>query len=208
MGASVTVDLKEFTATLRKYAELSKRDPALICNTKAFIITRKAIYKMPKATKVQIKEDLMAKGRNGAPIAALLVNKARRAEGLKGLAGTAMAKAVAALIKARKIATLRGGNVDILKALAPHIDKNVTTGLERTTQGKPKGFATPAKVGFWVCQTLMQSIAGAKWDTRDTATPKATPAWQSAFNEEASSMEDYIFKKLTGTARKAGIKTN
>ncbi len=59
-GVTIKVDSREFTATLRKYALLSKRTPAEIVNRKAYFISRRAIWHTRKASVQGISYELNA----------------------------------------------------------------------------------------------------------------------------------------------------
>lgn len=209
-GATFRIDRREFDKTLKEYRQFSKRDAATICNTKGFYIARRATVETEKAKKSKIRADLMTEGRLPAPIAALIVNARRGAEGLQGLFGAAMRKAVNELIKARKVATLAAGWIPAIKAFEPLAEKR---GAPRQApqakiegQAGKKGYGTPAKEG-WRPKAILANLIGAKWDTAGTAEGVATPALQRAFDAEERSMKDYIERKLKESAKKAGIRT-
>jgi hypothetical protein len=206
-GASIKWDTREFDATLKRYAQLSKRDPAIICNTKAYFILRGALRNTPKASKARIKQDLMQIGRNGAPLAAAIINSGRK----PGLQGLALKRAIQNLIKIRRVATLKAGYIAGIQQLEPFVpSKRGAPPMDRGAKlvGKPKGWAKPASESSWKAVAAFANTGGAKWDTRDTATGKALPGIQQAYDDEERSMEKYIWDKLNDTARKAGIKTS
>lgn len=209
-SVSVKWDQREFNRTLRRYREFSKRDPDTIVNTKAFYILRRATIETPKATKAKIKSDLMTTGRAGAPIAALIVNARRKAEGLPGLSGDKMKKAMAALIRMRRIATLKSGWLWAIKDIEPFAEKRGAPRVDRSAKavGQRKGFGFPSKNSFWKAKAVFINRGGAAWDTRDTGSKIASAALQRAFDFEVQSMKAYIERKLRETADRAGIKHN
>ncbi len=56
---------REFTSTLRKYSQISKRKPKVICDTKAFYIARRATVETPSVDAGKIREFI---GRDGGAI--------------------------------------------------------------------------------------------------------------------------------------------
>lgn len=59
-AVTVRINTREFTPTLKKYAALSKRTPAEICNRKAYMINRRFIWNVRKAQAEDIKQELGA----------------------------------------------------------------------------------------------------------------------------------------------------
>jgi hypothetical protein len=59
-AVKVRIDTREFTSTLKRYAALSKRTPAEICNRKGFAITRRTIWYTHKADPQKIVQELGA----------------------------------------------------------------------------------------------------------------------------------------------------
>jgi hypothetical protein len=57
---TLRVNTREFTSTLKRYAALSKRTPAEICNRKAFAILRRAVWYTHKSSTDQIVHELGA----------------------------------------------------------------------------------------------------------------------------------------------------
>lgn len=209
-GASIRFNRREFDETLRRYRALSSRDPATITNTKGFYIMRRATVETVKRTKAEIKVDLMQIGRLGAPLAALIVNAMRRKKGLPGLTGRLMEKAVSALIRARKVASLAAGWIPGIKTLEPLAEKRggprQAPGLRQL--GTPRGYATPAATGGLKAKTIFANLMTAKWDTRDGAEKYAEPGLEKAFAAEQQSMLEYIERKYRETAKAAGVRTN
>jgi hypothetical protein len=209
MKTTFKIDRREFDRTMRAYRTFSKRDPETICNTKAFYIVRRATVETQKATKSKIRAELMAPGRLGGPLAALIVNAARAAAGKAGLYGKAMRAAVSALINSRRVASLASGWVAAIKKLEPLADRRGAPRMDRRVKevGQAKGYARPA-TGGWVAATVFANLMTAKWDKREGAGTIATPALQRAFEAEERSMRDYIERKLRETALRAGVRTN
>lgn len=75
----VTVRIRDagFTQSLRKYASLSKRTPAEICNRKSYMINRRAIWNTRKAEAEKVKQELGAHDATN-----LVVNKSGKRKGL------------------------------------------------------------------------------------------------------------------------------
>lgn len=232
MANAVTfrVNTREFDATLRRYKELSKRDPKKICDTKAFFIARRAVIETPKADKANIKGDLgrlIVKKREvvgmslrtvkrfsrfglevQAPLVALMINK-RRGKG-RGLYGAAMTEAIRALIAARlrSIAFLKSGWLPAIRALVGLADTRGAPRQERgpTEIGVPKGYAVPASQG-WKAKTTIANSAEARHDDKTALYKYGEPALQRAFDAETASMLDYMERKFRETAKEAGVRT-
>jgi hypothetical protein len=200
---------REFTATLRKYAEYSKRDTATIVNTKAFYIARRATVETPTAEASKILEFI---GRDGGAIIGKIINKRRGARGEKGLYGKDMTKAIdvvrAARLRSR--AFIKSGWLWAVKALEPFAEKigggpRVDRKAKRI--GVAKGSAKPATQGWRVRAQIVNTVTAA-WDKQEGAAKIAEPALQRAFDAENQSMKDYIERKQRKAAKEAGIKTN
>jgi len=231
MGNPVTfrVNMGEFTATLNRYKELSKRDPKKICDTKAFFIARRAVIETPKADAVRIKGELgrvISKKKQAVamslrtvkrfsrwglevqvPLAALIINK-RLGKG-RGLYGAAMTEAIRSLLAARmrSIAFIKSGWLAAIRTLVGLAD---TRGAPRQQSGPvqvgaSKGFATPAQ-DSWRAKTTIGNTASAKHDSQAALIKYGEPALQRAFDAETASMKDYMERKLKETAKAAGVR--
>lgn len=225
------LDMREFKATLNKYKELSKRDPATICNTKAFYIARRAVIETPKADKSQMQAELgriirikklqvqklrtvTRYGRFGqqveAPLVALIINSRRGQHGEAGLYGSSMESAVTAFLNARfkSIAFLKSGWLPAIRALEPFAEKIGGPRLQRgpTQVGAAKGSGTPAKDGFWTTKATIENSAGDNRNNKGALIKYGAPALQRAFDAESASMLQYMEKKMKETATKAGVK--
>lgn len=130
----------EFTSTLRKYALLSSRTPAEICNRKAYFINRRAIWNTRKADYAKMAKELgqilkevkrKFRGKPGqtrlsargqgqfnsagdAPLLAIIINARRGKKGQKGLHGAAMSEAFKKVFgaRARSIAFIKSGFIE------------------------------------------------------------------------------------------------
>jgi hypothetical protein len=196
---------------------------ATIVNTKALFIARGAMIETPKADKRKIAAELgrivrrgkragsvkLAKARDfDAPLAALIVNK-KRGRG-RGLYGTAMAEAVRTLIasRMRSIAFLKSGWIPAIKALIPFADRRGGPRQDRAVQyGRAKGSGTPAQEGIWKVKAIIENSAGDNKNNRDALLTYGGPALEKAVQNETASMKEYIERKLTESAKAAGIKT-
>ena len=230
-AVSFRVNLTEFDSTLRRYREISKRDPKKICDTKGFFIARRAVIETQKADGAKIKGEL---GRGivkkhqqvgmslrtvkrfsrfglqvDVPLAALIINK-RRGKG-RGLYGAEMTEAIRSMLAARmrSIAFLKSGWLPAIRALVGLAD---TRGAPRQESGpaqvgKAKGYAVPASEG-WKARTTIVNMADAKHSNQQALIKYGEPALQRAFDSETKSMLDYMERKLRESAKTAGVKTN
>lgn len=205
MPTIVIKNLPEFNRTLTEYAQLSRRSEAVIVNTKAFYIARRAAVETPRADLEEITKYL---GTRGGRIAGMIINKGRAKRGEKGLYGREMAVAVAAMIARRKRARgfLASGWVWAIRKLAPFAEKigaPSTYGLRAL--GRAKGSAIPAVPGNKVFAKIANTVTAA-WDKREGAFEKADPALQRAFDFERASMLNYMERKLQKDATRLAIK--
>ncbi len=206
------LDTREFRQTLDLYGKFSKRDRAVIVNTKAFYIARRAVVETIKADKKNIRAFIRAK--SGA-IVGRLINKRRGARGEKGLYGDAMAEAVIAVLanRLRSVAFLKSGWLRAIKTLEPLAERirgNSVPRKDSTVKeyGKAKGDARPAREGAIITMATIRNLAIAKHDKHDALGKFGGPALQRAIDFETRSMNDYIERKLRDAANEAGIKTN
>ena len=228
-AVSFRVNTTEFDATMRRYREISKRDPKKICDTKAFFIARRATIETPKADKGVIKTQLgrlIIKKRQvvamslrtvkrfsrfglevAAPLVALIINK-RRGKG-RGLYGAAMTEAIRALIagRLRSIAFLKSGWLPAIRVLIGLADTRGAPRQDKTPVqvGQAKGYATPAR-SDWRAKTTIVNAADARHDNREALIKYGEPALQRAFDAETASMLGYMEKKLRESAAQAGVR--
>src|ERR1051326_6360614 len=190
-GVAFKVDTREFTETLRRYREISKRDPKKICDTKGFFIARRAVIETPKESRDKIRSDLgrvTFRGRKAVglklrtvkrysrfgleeevPLAALIINK-RLGKG-RGLHGAAMAEAIKMMLGARlrSIAFLKSGWLPAIRTLVALAD---TRGAPRQERGvaqvgpTAKGSAQPAADNSWRAKTTIVNAAESRRDNR------------------------------------------
>jgi hypothetical protein len=208
-GIKFKVDTREFDKTMREYVNYSKRDISTIVNTKAYYIARRAVAETPLAESKEIREFIK---RDSGRIAGSIINARRGQRGEKGLYGKEMAKAVATMLasRLRARAFIKSGWLWAVKVLAPHAEKIGGPSLGKGKPeliGKPKGGATPAVEGWSVRASIINTVTAA-WDKRDGAAKVAEPALERAFEFERQSMLGYIERKLRGTAKSSGIRTN
>jgi hypothetical protein len=206
MSATFTVSTKvqtsHFQRTFRDYLAVTSRTLVDAVNNKLFMIARKASWFTHKANARHIARDLgkitylrqknyqkiyrhrLTKSTRpqtqGAPLAALIVNKRRggdRAKGFgiggairgkAGLYGAAMRHAIQVMIGARNasIAYIKSGWLPAIQAFAKVA--TIKAPFARDDQaarqiGKPKGWAETAKVG----DIIKGTIANEAWATRD-----------------------------------------
>lgn len=199
---------RDFTATLRRYAQYSKRDIPTIINTKAFYIARRATVETPAVDASKIREFI---GKDGGEIIGKIINKRRGSRGEKGLYGKAMTKAIAVVRAARlrSRAFIKSGWLWAVKDLEPYAEKigggpRVDRKAKRI--GAAKGSAKPATQGWSVRAQIVNTVT-AKWDKEEGAAKIAEPALQRAFDAETQSMKEYIERKQRKAAKEAGIKT-
>jgi hypothetical protein len=223
------VDAREFTATLRKYAELSRREPSDIVNKKALYIARGALRLTPKADKQVIKTELGRVIRRKTGARTLVLTKARdypfslaeaiirariyRKGGTQPTAGE-IGEKIEALINSRmrSIAFLKSGWIPAIKLLGPLV-KNLRGAppLDRSAKefGTPKGSAKAATPSTWkVRATLENAAAGEHGEHKDALLRLGGPALQQAFDNEERSMKEYIEERFRENAKQSGIKTN
>lgn len=224
--------LRDFNDTLKKYAQVSKKDAVKIVNTKAYYIARAACRFTPRPEKGKIKQSLSeiihdakttksGKTRkylkkssdNATPIAALLVNWKRGKLGLKGLTGEAMKKAVKTLIASREKARayLASGWIPAIKKLE-RLAENPSKAAPRDNEAgrikKSKGWASVASETDAIAKAIIGNESAAKHST--TADPLGKfgmGALEKAFDHESASMKDYIQRKMQKAAKDCGIKT-
>lgn len=202
----ITIDNREFRETMREYRKFTKRDLATILNTKAFYIARGAVRNTLKASKEQIQWELTDPdfSYSGAPIAALLVNKRRGAQGKKGLYGARMERAVNSLANARVLtrAFIAAGFLEAVKIFggvaekknrAPRSDPSVKQ------RGRAKGSGTIARES-WTPRATIENGARTRRETHDALMKYGGDGLQEAFDEEVASMKQYIEDKLQATA--------
>ncbi len=157
------VNTSEFTRTLRAYANISRREPAVICNTKAFYIARGATRETPKADAQKIKAELRGsrtkniilksgKERRTKYTLAQLIILARRAAAGQSTKKKDMAEDVKKFIAARvrSVAFIKSGWLPAIKRLEPLAARigaapRLTKSTSGQQYGQAKGSAKPAR---------------------------------------------------------------
>ena len=233
MTPTIQLDYREFNRTLDKYKEFHKRRSApAIVNKKALFIARRAILetKRPEASKIksgigQMVFDLVRtkSGRskrvlknnsNGAPIGALIVNFIRGKQGLPGLNGEDMKKAIQRLVTKRvgAIAFLASGWIPAVKKLSPLVRGKQGAAANDKDANKisnPKGSVQPAKeIGSKSVAKIINSAVSKFTTTGDPLGKIALPALQKAINYETASMQANIEEEMRKSAKDCGIKVH
>lgn len=175
MKAAFKIDRREFDRSLRKYVEYSRRDHAVIVNTKAYYIARSATVHTPKADKARVLAELRGSRLKNVTtksgktkqikytLAQLLVVAQRAAKGL-----STKKKDIASAVKMfiasrlRSISFLKAGWIPAIKILEPLADRisGAPARLNKSNSGvqygKAKGTARPASPnsGFKALATI------------------------------------------------------
>jgi hypothetical protein len=223
---TVKINDREFNATLRKYASLSKRDPKQICDTKAFFVARGATRLTKRVSSKQITAELgkivktkagrtlklvAATFRAGESLAEAILRaryaKDGKAQPTKAQMGELIAKFIAA--RRRSIAFIAACNIPAIKRLAPlaWTKKGAPPADRQSKQyGQPKGSASPAQES-WIARTTIVNAASASRDHVGAVDKYGSPAYRQALEDERQSMMKHMEDKLRKTAQQAGIKT-
>lgn len=222
-------DQSVFDRTLEEYAEYSKRTHVEIVNTKAYYVARKAIWFTPKADVYRMKQQLGGivtvnrlnrKGKSvkrretqlvkstriDAPLAALILNARRAKDGMPGLYGRAMDRAIRNLLSARyrSDAFLKSGWLESVQKLAPLVkDKGGAAPRDPAARqvGRSKGDATPAVNGNNPTAEIV-NLASARRDTKAALIQYGEPGLQQALADEEASMREYIERKMQPDAER------
>lgn len=213
MSATFKIDDREFQRTLKVYLQHNKRTLAEIVNQKGFAICKAATAVTVKANKQNIKSGLLADGKAGAPMAALIINKALKEGGKrgeliskavgfpvgKGLRGSDMQAAVDALIKRRaaSAAYLKSGWLPGVAIFARAIGKSPSLRAAKALQRRQfLGDADTAKPGVNpLCRFWNTAFAEIETPPND-AVGFCEQGLQQAINQEAASMKKYIERKM------------
>ncbi len=218
---SIKLDTREFSETLLRYMEFTKKDFAEVINTKAFFVALKALRFTASARASQIERELRAKiiveriqlgksqatlirnSKRGVARINLIVNARRKRKGLPGLKGGEMEEASEKIIAARKasVGFAKAGWVWALKDLAPYVPSAAkyaeTHGIR--IGSRAIGSSIPAQVGL----TPAAQIANRAFPKRTPNVANAqrlrdmmTEALSMAISEEQASMVEYIERKM------------
>ena len=229
MAVSIKINQREFDKTLRDYLTLTNKEPAIICNTKAFYIARAAsrfTYRPPKdkikaeleAVAKEVKTSksgktrkVWAKNAAGAPIAALLINWRRGKLGKPGLFGAAMKDAVKNFIKKRQQARayMASGWNPAIKGFEPLAEK-IKGAAPRDREAmthRGKGSFNPARTMVKAIARLANMSFSKLSTTKDPDLKIAQPALQKAFDSEVASMREHFERRYKAAAQRLGIRT-
>lgn len=204
-------DQSKFDATLKRYAEVSRKDMVDVINSKAYFVARKALWFTPKADQSKISELRTTPNRHGGLLVAAIVhNRLERKLGVGNssfvLSGRAMQDAINRLIAARRraVAFLKSGWIPAIQGLDPkakdkHLAAPKVSGVKQV--GVPKGAFRSAN-GSSIVATITNS-AQALSDRKSALEKIGGPALNRAFLDEAASMEKYMEDKLRKAAEQA-----
>lgn len=199
----VEVDTRAFDRAFKEYVQFNKRSMSEIVNTKALFIARNAVALTKAADKDTIKDSLSqpSKVNPKVPLAAILVNKQRKAKGEAGLSGTQMQSAVNKLIRIRQATRnfFRSGWIPAIKRLSAVVPSKKGSPKMPTVRpkGKEKGGAiTAPKGGSWnASATIWNSVFGGKHPNA-IVTQTIAEGLQKAVDKETASMNEYVSNKL------------
>ena len=222
---TATTNAAEVQKTFRQYAALNKRSVSELLNNKLRDILIKAINLTKRVLPDQISQELgfkittnvvtkrgknrkvtsysLRKLNNNSGVARVhaIINARRGKQGLDGLQGKEMDKASSKLIRARKFATGFAvvGWFNALKGLKGIAKGGSEKPLKVNLVGKAKGSVTPAK------QNQLRTFAVAENKVR-IKSDVISDGLAKAIQFVTKDMEQYIEKKLTENAIKAGFR--
>lgn len=206
------LNLRGFNSALSRYELLTKRDAAVIVNTKAFYIARAALAYTPKADSSAIRRFF---GRGNGEVVGKIINKRRGERGEKGLYGKSMQDAALMMRAARlrSVAFLKSGWLPAIKTLAKLAEKpSRAVRLDRSAKeiGRPKGSAIPASgtTSAIYAHAIITNLADARHDDKHALETIGGPALQRAVDHEEASMREYIERKLVESAHESGFKAH
>ncbi len=204
-------DQSRFESVLKEYVKASSRTVAEAINAKAYFIARAAVHYTHKASAKDIRDQLSRPGRESTlPLAAMIVRRRRRSKREPELSASELEAAGRRLIsvRVRSVAFLKSGWLPAIRTLAPFVkSKGQAKPLESTVRqvGAEKGSATPAFEGHTAIAKLVNS-AIAKHDKKDSLSKYGGRGLQLAFEDETSSMIEYLEQKMRPDAEAANSK--
>lgn len=211
----ITVDTREFNRVFKQYMELTKKDLKDIVNTKAYFIARNAVQLTDTVATKKVEEELRKPSNTNvnAPVAAIIVQKNKKAKGEYGVYGARMTTEINKLIRIRKrtVNFLKAGWIPAIKALEVIVpSKSGPSYRKPLVKGKPKGGGIPARSNTWSpVATIWNEVLGgiAKHGlnkTRNVSKVQSiiSQGLQKAINKEIASMRQYVEKKLQQTANR------
>lgn len=202
----VRIDTREFEATLKRYAAVSKTSFPDIVNRKLRFIARGATRLTPKAKASDIRSSLRQEGaRPGQTLAESIVRAKLYRQGKKQPTKIETKALVKAMIGARirSIGYIKSGWLPAIAKLGAALGLSSSGGGQGRQFGKPKGNAVIAKSGWKV----FGSITNEAYTRHD---PKAleiygAPALQQAVNNETVSTQAEIEKRMRQDLTSLGI---
>lgn len=195
------IDTREFQRALLKYIPTTKKDLAQICNERALNIAFHAIRFQKSARKNRISRELLKPANEeGAPLAALIINKSEGQKGKPGLYGTDMSDAIGRVITARerRRGYLKAGWLAVARNLASKIGKTLRRKPSGVDVWEAEGSSVKARVSFTPFAKIINAVPG--------IAKVGKPGLQRAINHEAARLMRHVERKLKGSARKQGIR--
>lgn len=218
MSASLKVDDREFTETLRNAAAASSRDLPLFINSRALHVGKRARDHTPLGNKSKIQEDLGAtvvsekvdkKGRirrkysyKPVKIVYKIINARRIKRGEKPLFNTEIDSLAKTLIskRLRAVGSLKNGWSRALGMLGFAVKESIPKDGPRVKQS---GYAEIAKAGFSPQAALVYRLAIGERSNQHID-PRVETATATAFTEEKAEMISHLESKMKETLKKAG----
>lgn len=219
MKPSLKINGAEFQATLREYMAVTKRSLAYVLNQKGFSVAIAASKLTAKADKAKIASDLNAAGQGGAPIAALIINKALKEGGARGkriskivgepmgrgLFGAKMKEAVRKFIASRRASSafLRSGWLPGVAVFAKAIGKSPAKNAARAFEKrKYLGSAAQAKPGINPVASFWNTAAAPEESKTGEGKSNAEEGLAEALAQQTADMRVYIERKMQRDADK------
>jgi len=208
---SLEWDQSRFNAALDSYVKATRKDVVTVLNSKGYFIARKALWFTDAADQKNVRQlkDLATSRRIREPkdkglVAGAMMSK-RYGKG-DGLYGSRMKSAINSMLASRVRARsfLKSGWLTAIRGLDPKAeDKNLAApavgGVKQFGQAKG-AFSSASDVEL---KASITNSAQAKSDTVGALQKFGMPALMKAFDNEASSMEEYVIKKNAKSAAAA-----
>jgi hypothetical protein len=226
MSVEIQCDTTEFQSALRNYLAATEKELSVALNTKMFYIARGAHRNTPQADRSKIEAELgvtaykISKSKKtgkltrrkaiiGGPVrlAYAIINARRGRAGKPGLYGSQMAKAVKSMLgkRFRAIGTAKDGWLAGIRKFVAAIGQ----GFEKeggASRIKGKSTAIVAKPGWDPFCELEYNVNSYDTKHAQSIDPRTQQALQTAFDDEARSMNDYLIKRLQKEADKINAK--
>lgn len=201
VNLNIKVDSKSFDKAYKDYIAFSKKSVEEIANKTVFEVAKLATTTTKTTPKEQIASELKQTVKNGAPLAALIVNRDRKAKGRRGLYGPSMAKAVDSLIKRRQRTAkfVAAGWIAAVRAIAPFVRQKAGSPMPTGKAKSSLGGALPARnVAGKASSVIWNSVFGGKG--KDSKPQKVTDVelqgLEQAVRRKTADMLVYINRKL------------